>query len=57
MECWIVVNMMYSDYCTAAEKLGCNKSKFYAELAEAFLFDKDDPNQKEKIGAYYAAIV
>ncbi len=53
----MVVNMMYSDYCTAAEKLGCNKSKFYAELAEAFLFDKDDPNQKEKIGAYYAAIV
>ncbi len=57
MECWIVVNMMSSDYCTAAEKLGCNKPEFYSELAKAFLFDKDDPNQKEKIGAYYAAIV
>ena len=29
---------------------------FYANLAEAFLFDKDAGSPKQKLGAYYSCI-
>lgn len=47
------LNMMYSDYCTVARKYGMDKPEFYAELARAFLFDKDAPGPTEKISEYY----
>lgn len=47
------LNMMYSDYCSVAKKYGMDKPEFYAELAKAFLFDKDAPGPAEKISEYY----
>lgn len=50
------MNMMYSDYCAVATKFGCNKPEFYAEMAKAFLFDKDGPGPEAKLAAYYHGI-
>ena len=53
----LVMNMMYSDYCAVAKKFGLDRPDFYAELAKAFLNDKDfsgDP--EEKVYLYYQCI-
>lgn len=50
------MNMMYSDYCGVATKYGCSKVEFYADLAKAFLFDKDGPGPEAKLAAYYHGI-
>lgn len=55
VEFFAAMNMMYSDYCKAAKKLGVNESDFYACLAEAFLDDKDA--QPHKLARYYECIV
>lgn len=55
LEWWVAMNMIYSDYCTAAEKLGTSTVEFYAGMARAFLDDKDA--QPEKLGRYYEYIV
>lgn len=52
---WVAMNMMYSDYCKVAEKLGVNNAIFYACMAKAFLDDKDA--QPENLGRYYEYIV
>lgn len=52
---WVAMNMMYSDYCKVAEKLGVNNAVFYASMAKAFLDDKDA--QPEKLARYYEYIV
>lgn len=54
---WITMNMMYSDYSSVAEKYGVSIAEFYADMARAFLMDKDGPGAKEKLGAYYYGIV
>ena len=54
---WIAVNMMYSDYGGVAIHYGVSTAEFFAELARAFLFDKDGPGPKEKLAAYYHGIV
>ena len=54
---WITMNMMYSDYSGVAEKYGVSIAEFYADMARAFLMDKDGPGAKEKLGAYYHGIV
>lgn len=51
------MNMMYSDYYDVARKFGVNVPEFYAELARAFLMDKDGPGPEEKLCAYYRCIV
>lgn len=56
-EWYAAMNMMYSDYCTVADKYGISIPEFYADLAKAFLFDKDGGKPKEKLGAYYCNIV
>jgi len=56
---WIwyaALNMMYSDYCKVAKKYNLDRPEFYADLAKSFLFDKDAPDAKEKIAAYYHCI-
>lgn len=50
------VNMMRSDYCMVARKHGVDKPEFYADMAEAFLLDKDAGEPEEKISAYYHCI-
>ena len=50
------VNMMRSDYCLVARKHGVDKPEFYADMAQAFLWDKDAGEPEEKIAAYYHCI-
>ena len=47
----------YSDYGSVAIHYGVSTAEFFAELAQAFLFDKDGPGPKEKLAAYYHGIV
>ena len=54
---WIAMNMIYSDYGTVAEKYGVGTPGFFADLAKAFLFDKDGPGPEKKLAAYYHGIV
>lgn len=56
VEFWVAMNMMYSDYCKVAKKLGVNSVDFYAEMAKAFLEDKDT-GVPDKLTAYYESIV
>lgn len=53
---WAAMNMMYSDYSGVATHYGVSTPEFYAELAQAFLMDKDGPGPKEKLSAYYWGI-
>ena len=53
----LVMNMMYSDYCAVAKKFGLDRPDFYAELAKAFLQDKDFGGEpEEKVWLYYQCI-
>ena len=54
---WIAINAMYSDYCAVAMKYGVDTAEFYADMAKAFLFDKDAPSPMEKLAKYYHCIV
>lgn len=51
------LNMAYSDYYDVAVAHGVNTVEFYADLAKAFLFDKDAKSPESKIAAYYNCIV
>lgn len=54
----LAMNMMYSDYCKVAKKYGVDMPEYYADLAKAFLRDKDfDGKPEEKLYLYYKAIV
>lgn len=56
--CWeCAMNMMYSDYYSVAIAYNVNVPEFYADMARAFLFDKDAKSPKDKIAAYYNCIV
>lgn len=53
---WVTLNMIYSDYSPVAKKHGLGGSlDFYADMAKAFLTDKDA--KPEKLARYYDAIV
>ena len=52
----LVTNMMYSDYCEVAKKINANNMDFFAEMAKAFLKDKDAGAQ-DKLAAYYEYVV
>lgn len=53
---YAAMNMIYSDYFKTAKKHGVNTVEFYADMAEAFLADKDASGPEEKISAYYHCI-
>lgn len=53
---YAAMNMVYSDYFSVAKKHGVNTVEFYADMAEAFLDDKDAGGPEEKISAYYHCI-
>jgi hypothetical protein len=54
----LAINMMYSDYCKVAKKYGVDMPEYYADMAKAFLRDKDfDGKPEEKLYLYYKAIV
>lgn len=54
-EFWATMNAMYSDYCKVAKAHNADNANFYADLACAFLKDKDAV--ENKAAAYYAYIV
>lgn len=55
VEFFAVMNAMYSDYCKVLKKFGIDRPEVYAELAKAWIDDKDAvPN---KAAAYYEYIV
>ena len=37
----VTMNMMYSDYCAVARSYSADNQNFYADMAAAFLRDKD----------------
>jgi hypothetical protein len=53
---WAVMNMMYSDYCKVAQKLGVNIMDFCVEMTKAFCEDKD-AGAEDKVAAYYEYVV
>ena len=53
---YAALNMMYSDYCEVAKKINANNMDFFAEMAKAFLKDKDAGAQ-DKLAAYYEYVV
>lgn len=55
VEFFAVMNAMYSDYCKVAKKYGVDKPEYYAELAKAWLEDKDAV--EDKAAKYYKCIV
>lgn len=52
---WAVMNALYSDYCKIARKYGHDRPEYYADLAKAWLEDRDA--NPEKAGLYYRYIV
>lgn len=55
LEWYVVLNMMYSDYCAVAKKLNVNNLDFYVCMAKAFLNDQDSIG--DKLSAYYTYVV
>lgn len=55
LEFFVTLNIIYSDYCGVAKKLGVNTIDFYTCMAKAFLDDKDAVD--DKLSAYYTYIV
>ena len=53
----VTMNMMYSDYYVVAAKYGLDRPEFYADLAKAFLMDKDAGGPEAKMAGYYHGIV
>lgn len=54
-EFYAIINAMWSDYGKVAEKYGINTVDFWAEMAKAFLMDKDA--MPDKAALYYECIV
>lgn len=46
IEFWAVMNMMYSDYYETAKKHGVSTMDFYADMAKAWMHDKDAVENK-----------
>lgn len=53
---WAAMCMMYSDYCGVASQYGVGTAEFYADMAKAFLFDRDAGGPRAKMAAYYHGI-
>lgn len=54
IEFFAVMNALYTDYCKVAKKYGVDKVDFWADLAKAFINDKDAGEGKVK--KYYECI-
>ena len=46
------MNMMYSDYALVVDKYGVSSTKFFGEMASAFLWDPDVPGAEDKLAIY-----
>lgn len=54
-EFWAIMNALYSDFCKVAKKHNVSTVDFYADMAKAWLDDKDAV--KDKAAAYYEYVV
>lgn len=54
---YAALNMEYSDGFDVAQKYGLDRPEYYADLAKAFLFDKDGSGAEAKIAGYYHGVV
>lgn len=54
---YAALNMEYSDNFEVAQKYGLDRPEYYADLAKAFLLDKDGGGPEAKIAGYYHGIV
>ena len=55
IEFWVVLNMLYSDYCSVFKKHNCNNIDVYTDLASAWLNDSDA--MPDKLAKYYDCVV
>lgn len=55
VEFWAAMNMMYSDYYGVAKANNAHNQSFYADMAKAFLDDKDA--EDDKLALYYKYVV
>lgn len=53
---FVALNMVASDYGEALKKNGADTEDALADMAEAFLFDRDGPDPSEKLAAYHKII-
>ena len=53
-EFYAVMNAMYSDYSEVAKRFGVTQPDFFAEMAKAFMLDKDA--KADKVSIYYNCI-
>lgn len=53
---WAAMCMMYSDYHGVMQKFGVDRAEVYAELAKAFLCDKDSKQGREKLESYFECV-
>ncbi len=54
---YATLNMVYSDYSKVAKEYGVDNDDYYADLACAFLYDRDGKRPSEKLAAYYMYVV
>lgn len=54
---YAALNMMYSDYSKVAHEYGVDNDDYYADLACAFLYDRDGKRPSEKLASYYMYVV
>ena len=53
---YAAINMVYSDYCKVARDHKVATEDFFADLAMAFLYDRDGVEPSEKIYGYYMCL-
>ena len=54
---YVVLNMVYTDYCKVAKEHGVDTEDYYADLAEAWLYDRDAKPPTEKLMAYHKNVI
>lgn len=54
---YVALNMVYNDYCKVAKEHGVDTEGYYADLAHAWLYDRDGKPPAEKLMAYKKYVV
>ena len=54
---YVALNMVYNDYCKVAKEHGVDTEDYYADLAHAWLYDRDGKPPAEKLMAYKQYVV
>lgn len=54
---YVALNMVYNDYCKVAKEHGVDTEEYYADLAQAWLYDRDGKPPTEKLMAYKQYVV